>query len=140
MNAVDTNVLIYPHDPRDGSKQQAASSLVASLADGVLLWQVACEYLAASRKLEPFGYGFEQACMDIRELTQVWTTLLPTMHILDRAEQLLSRYSLSYWDSLVVAACLEGGVRRLYTEDFDSYPIIDGLEIVNPFKVAGQKN
>jgi predicted nucleic acid-binding protein len=55
MNAVDTNVLIYVNDPRDPMKQRIASSLVATLSDAVLLWQVACEYLAASRKLEPLG-------------------------------------------------------------------------------------
>ena len=45
MNAVDTNVLLYVHDPRDVTKQVTASNLLQSLADGVLLWQVACEYL-----------------------------------------------------------------------------------------------
>ena len=57
MNAVDTNVLIYVNDLRDPSKQAIAASLVANLTEGVLIWQVACEYLAASRKLEPFGYS-----------------------------------------------------------------------------------
>jgi hypothetical protein len=44
MNAVDTNVLLYVHDPRDVTKQATAANLLQSLADGVLLWQVACEY------------------------------------------------------------------------------------------------
>jgi len=43
MNAVDTNVLIYAHDPRDPVKQNRAAELIASLTDGVLLWQVSCE-------------------------------------------------------------------------------------------------
>lgn len=47
MNAVDTNVLIYVHDPRDREKQATADALVRSLIDGVLLWQVACEFIAA---------------------------------------------------------------------------------------------
>ncbi|MEJ7714026.1 MAG: hypothetical protein WKF84_30305 [Pyrinomonadaceae bacterium] len=51
MNAVDTNVPIYTHDPRDPVKQAVAVALVGTLPDGVLLWQVACEYVAASRKL-----------------------------------------------------------------------------------------
>jgi predicted nucleic acid-binding protein len=51
MNAVDTNVLIYAHDPRDPVKQNQAVALIASLTNGVLLWQVACEYVNASRKL-----------------------------------------------------------------------------------------
>ena len=51
MNAVDTNVLLYARDPRDARKQATAAALVESLDDAVLLWQVACEYMAATRKL-----------------------------------------------------------------------------------------
>ena len=52
MNAVDTNVLIYAKDRRDPRKQAIAEALIRDLRDGMLLWQVACEFLAASRKLD----------------------------------------------------------------------------------------
>lgn len=133
MNAVDTNVLIYAHDPRAPAKQATAVSLIQAQTDGVLLWQVACEYLAASRKLEPLGYSLSQAWQDVRDLQTVWTTILPNWNVLGRAEQLMALYSLSFWDALILGACLEGGVDRLYTEDFDAYPTIQGLEVVNPF-------
>jgi predicted nucleic acid-binding protein len=133
MNAADTNILIYVNDPRDLVKQAIAVSLVSSLTDGVLIWQVACEYLAASRKLESLGYDRVQAYRYIRDLQQVWYTALPTWSVIDRAEDLMSRFSLSHWDSMVVAACLEANVQTLYTEDF-GYATIDGLKIINPFK------
>ena len=135
MNAVDTNVLIYVNDSRDPGKQAIAASLVAGLTDGVLIWQVACEYLAASRKLEPLGYDRVQAYQYIRDLQQVWYTVLPTWTILNRAEDLLNRFSLSYWDAMIVAVCLEANVQTLYTEDF-GYSSIDRLGIVNPFKAS----
>lgn len=50
-----------------------------------------------------------------------------------RAEELMRRYSLSSWDALLVAACLEAGVTRLYTEDFDDSVRAEGLEVINPF-------
>ncbi|REJ46759.1 MAG: PIN domain-containing protein [Microcystis wesenbergii TW10] len=131
MNAVDTNVLIYVNDSRYPSEQAIAASLVANLTEGVLIWRVACEYLAASRKLEPFGYDRAQAYQYIRDLQQVWYTALPTWAVINRAEDLISRFSLSHWDSMVVAACLEANVETLYTEDF-GYSDIDGLKIVNP--------
>jgi predicted nucleic acid-binding protein len=37
---------------------------------------------------------------------------------------------------MIIAACMEGGVTRLYSEDFDAYSRVDGLEIVNPFSVS----
>jgi predicted nucleic acid-binding protein len=135
MNAVDTNILIYVNDPRDSIKQEIAISLVARLTEGVLLWQVACEYLAASRKLESMGYDRTQAYQYICDLQQVWYTVLPTWSVIERAENLMSRFSLSHWDSMIVAACLEANVRVLYSEDF-GYSNIDGLKIVNPFKTS----
>jgi hypothetical protein len=42
MNAVDTNVLLYVHDPRDVTKQATAGNLLQSLADGVLLALASC--------------------------------------------------------------------------------------------------
>ncbi len=134
MNAVDTNILIYAHDSREIAKQTIAADLIESLTDGALLWQVACEYLSASRKLESIGYGRENAWQDIRDLQSTWTTIAPSWGNLEKAEDLLARYSLSFWDALIIAACLEANVTRLYSEDFSAYPRIDGLEIVNPFK------
>lgn len=71
MNAIDTNILIYVNDPRDLRKQSVAISLISNLVEGVLLWQVACEYLAASRKLASLGYDRTQAYKYIHDLQQV---------------------------------------------------------------------
>jgi predicted nucleic acid-binding protein len=135
MNAVDTNVLIYVHDDRDPAKQATADALVQSLTDVVLLWQVACEYIAASRKIVARGYSVEMAWRDLRKLQTVWVTECPTDAVLVRAEDLMQRYSLSSWDALLVGACLEAGVTRLYTEDFADSLRAEGLKVINPFAV-----
>jgi len=56
MIALDTNILIYACDKADLKRQQLALDLVSRAADGVLLWQVACEFVAASRKLRSQGF------------------------------------------------------------------------------------
>lgn len=134
MNAVDTNVLIYARDPRDPVKQQKAVKLTAGLSDGALLWQVACEFVAASRKLAPFGFTQAQAWREVAQLRALWKLILPSAHVLTHAEQLTATHNLSFWDALLVAACIEGGITRLYTEDFDdSVSKVIGVEIINPF-------
>lgn len=110
--------------------------MIVTVPDGTLVWQVACEYLWASRKLEPFGYSFADAAEDIRNLRLVWNTVLPEWTTLDRMERLKKEYSLSFWDRLLIATCLEAGVRRLYSEDFSGYVRVESLEIVNPFEPA----
>ena len=134
MNAVDTNVLIYVRDPRDPAKQQKAVQLTTGLSDGALLWQVACEFVAASRKLAPFGFIQTRAWHEVERLRVLWKLILPSENVLTRAEQLTATHSLSFWDAMIVAACMEGGITRLYTEDFDnSLTQTTGVEIVNPF-------
>jgi predicted nucleic acid-binding protein len=134
MNAVDTNVLIYARDPRYPTKHKKARELTSAMPDGVLLWQVACEFIAASRKLTDTGYTQAQAWRELEQLRRLWKFSLPTEDLLVRAERLTATHNLSFWDSLLVAACMEGGVTRLYTEDFDaSLSKAIGIEIVNPF-------
>lgn len=60
MIALDTNVLIYACDKADPARQKIALDLISGISDGVLPWQVACEFIAASRKLE--RQGFTGAC------------------------------------------------------------------------------
>ena len=137
MNAVDTNVLIYIHDPRDPRKQQLASECVATLQDGVLIWQVACEYLAASRKLSDYGYRTEDAWADLFDFMKSWTLVVPTdRSFLDRAHDLMARYSLSTWDAILLSQCVHHGIEVLYTEDMGGAPEMDGVRIIDPFAEA----
>jgi predicted nucleic acid-binding protein len=134
MNAVDTNILIYAHDPRDPQKQTKAVQLIASLTEGVLLWQVACEYVAASRKLAAYGLNPEKAFATIQSLQSVWKPISPAWAVLNKAEELLITHHLSFWDALIIAACIDSGVTQFYSEDMDSSSSArTGISIINPF-------
>jgi hypothetical protein len=51
MIALDTTVLTYACDKADLTRQRVALDLISGAGDGVLLWQAACEFVAASRKI-----------------------------------------------------------------------------------------
>ena len=61
MIALDTNILIYACDKADLKRQRVALDLISSAGDGVLPWQVACEFVAASRKLKSQGFTMGDA-------------------------------------------------------------------------------
>ena len=64
----------------------------------------------------------------------VRTFVLPSESVLIRAENLTATHNLSFWDAMIIAACMEGGITRFYTEDFDdSLSKTTGIEIVDPF-------
>jgi predicted nucleic acid-binding protein len=132
MNAVDTNVLVYACDSADPQRQARAVNLLADLPDAVLLWQVACEFIAAARKLTPCGFTAAEAWQRLGTFLRMFPLVPPTPGVLDRGRRLHLEQQLSFWDALLAAACLEAGVTRLYSEDLPGSAVA-GLEVVNPF-------
>jgi predicted nucleic acid-binding protein len=133
MIALDTNVLIYCCDQRDPQRQRVALDLVAAATDAVLLWQVAAEFIAASRKLAQQGFTSEAAWQRLAEFLGIFPLIMPTAAVLERARNLHLEQQWAFWDAMLVAACLESGVTRLYSEDLPGKTSIESLEIVSPF-------
>lgn len=134
MNVIDTNIWIYRHDTRDPRKQLVALNLMATVRPLALPWQVGCEFIAASRKLAPIGFVEADAWADLADMQATANSvLMPVPQLWQDAQSLQARHALSFWDALLVAACLHGGVTILYTEDMGSPRQIDSLTLVNPF-------
>jgi predicted nucleic acid-binding protein len=134
MNALDTNIWLYSHDTRDPHKQAVAQQLIATTRPLALPWQVGCEFVAASRKLTAAGFTETHAwaaLVGMRVLADV--ILLPVPDLWAETQAIQTRYSLSFWDALLVATCLRGGVQILYTEDMGAPRTIESLSLVNPF-------
>jgi predicted nucleic acid-binding protein len=138
MNAIDTNIFAYALDGTDPAKQARARAFVdgvfASADATIIPWQVAVELLACLRKWESGGkISGEEVQAHFSEFLTVWKLALPTVKLFEVSFQLRQRHSLSHWDSLLVAACREAGVTRLYSEDMQHGADYDGVKIVNPF-------
>ncbi len=134
MIAFDTNVLLYACDRADSRRQQTAINLIASSRDAVLLWQVACEFVAASRKLSAQGFTVADAWNRLTEFLGLLGLILPTEGVLHRGRQLHEAHGVSFWDALILAACEEAGVETLYSEDVPGVTTLDSLRVVNPFR------
>lgn len=138
MNAVDTNVFVYALDDNEPVKQSKAQALVDRLVrppgDTMLLWQVAGELLSCLRKWESAGRISEADVQaHFRDVLSMFPLRIPTGNSFDIAFDLRARFSLSHWDSMLLAACKEASVTTLYSEDLDSKTDYDGLTVVNPF-------
>ena len=133
MTAFDTNVLIYACDKADKERQKKAIALITSTVDSVLLWQVACEFIAASRKLAKQGFTPQDAWSRLAEFASVSPLVTPAAVVLEKARDLHLRRGWSYWDSMIVGACLTAGVDRLYSEDLPGSSPPAPLVIINPF-------
>lgn len=138
MNAVDTNVLVYAFDTDEPVKQAKAQQLLDRLVlqrtEILLLWQVAGELLSCLRKWESAGLI---AAADVeahfRDVIAMFPVQLPTIDVFRISFDLRARFSLSHWDSMLLAACKEAGVTTLYSEDMAVGTDYDGISILNPF-------
>lgn len=135
MNAIDTNILAYSLDGFDAAKRLVALRLLESLPDDQTLipWQVACEIGAVIKTMTQKGKFSGDYFAAVGALRSRFPVVLPTRAVLDRATVLQKDHQISYWDSLLIAACAEAGVTRLYTEDLQGQPGIHGVQIINPF-------
>ena len=68
----------------------------------------------------------------VRELTE-WQPIPVGLTVVERAWSLEERYSLSWWDALIVAAAQAGECGVLLTEDLQHGQAFDHVRIVNPF-------
>jgi predicted nucleic acid-binding protein len=135
---VDANVLIYGEDGADAVKQTAALDWLRALwvkRCGRLSAQVLNEfYVNATRNLSrPMSPGDARA--EVRRY-QRWLPWANDHATVETAWAVESRYGLSYWDALIVAAAQAQACRFVLSEDLQHEQQIDSVQIINPFLIG----
>jgi len=135
MNAIDTNVLVYSIDPLESTKRVRAKQFLMSLDRTAVIvpWQVYCEFGSVDGKLMRAGRATTDAWATVTLLPARYDLALPTLEGGRIAHRLQQDSQVSYGDAFLVAAYVQAGANRLYTEDLQTRPSIAGVEIVNPF-------
>jgi predicted nucleic acid-binding protein len=133
---LDTNLFVYTFDDTAPAKGKKAAQLIRRAADtgeGIISYQVVQEFfsVALRRFAKPMSVAeAEQYLITVlRPLLAVHSS--PAIYF--AALRIREEYRISWYDSLIVAAALEGQCDRLYSEDFQHGQKIEGLRIENPF-------
>lgn len=137
---VDTNIFVYRQDASDPVKQSRAEDwlrLLVQRRSGRLSFQVLQElYSTLTRKLKP-GLSVARAQQIVRDLV-VWQPVTIEFATLERAWFLQERYSVSWWDALIIAAAQSCECQVLLTEDLQHGQIFGEVQVINPFEAPGQ--
>jgi predicted nucleic acid-binding protein len=136
VDFIDSNVLVYLFDRGDDRRRGIAQNLVAQahLDGAVISFQVVQETLnVLTRKFKPpMTREDAQAALD-DVLVPLWRVQpSPALHA--RALEVQLGQGFAFYDSLIVAAALEAGCKRLWTEDLQHGQRIGALRIENPFR------
>lgn len=134
---LDSNIFVYLFDEGAHEKRSIAEAITRNAIEaraGCISFQVVQETLnVLTRKLAvPVTTADAQGFLH-KMLMPLWR-VMPSQKLYSEAIALQRRLRLSFYDSLIVAAALEAGCKRLLTEDMQDGQRIDGLRIENPFK------
>jgi len=134
---IDSNIWLYRFiiDPNDANailKQQTAINITNYLHI-IISTQVVNEVCVNLIRKAKFDNHQIQTL--IEELAQGCDIVPVSLNTLQSAATLRHQYSLSFWDSLIIASAILGDAKILYSEDMqDSVVINNTLQIINPFK------
>lgn len=137
MNAefIDSNVLVYAHDPTTPSKHERARALVERLwleSTGRLSIQVMQEFFWIVTRKIPVPLTRETALAVLADLS-VWPVYSPVAADVLSAGKLVGTIQVSFWDAMLLVAAKASGAKRLWSEDLNHGQIVEGVEILNPF-------
>ena len=133
---VDTNILVYAHDRRAGTKHALAKALVEELwrtGAGVISTQVLQELCVSLRRKAAHPLSLE-ATREIAADYLAWEVVTNTERSVLEALEIERRHGISFWDALVVHAAESAGASILYTEDLSHNQLYGGTKAVNPFR------
>lgn len=133
---LDSNILVYALDADAGAKGERAREIVTAALrhrTAVISFQVVQETLnTIGRKFRRVASPVDCEASLQTVLTPLWT-IMPSTALYQRALATQARYGFGFYDSLIVAAALGAGCRRLLSEDLQHGQTIDDLVIENPF-------
>ena len=134
---LDTNVFVYSFDETSPKKSARAAELIRQAVrsgNGIISYQVVQEFfnVALRRFTHPMTIAEAEQYLatTLRPLLAVHSS--PALYV--EALRLSSSHSLSWYDSILLAAAIEGGAQVLYSEDFQHGQQFGALRIEDPFR------
>jgi predicted nucleic acid-binding protein len=136
---LDTNVLGYSFDRKAPEKMAIASSLIEGALGkgcGAISWQVIQEFCNIAQRKFTIPMRPDECSLYLRKVLVPLCRVWPAQSLYLDALDLIEETGWSWCDCLIVAAALDVGAKRLYSEDLQHDRKVRRMEIVNPFVQA----
>lgn len=134
MKFIDSNVFIYAADSKSRMKRTIARELISkAVASGEykINVQVLNEFSSvAHRKL---GLTVDEIKAYL-EMFRALTVLPVTEGVTEKGLDVMMRYGIQFYDSLLLVSAAESGCSEFISEDLNDGQIYCGMKVVNPFK------
>ncbi|MBY4639777.1 PIN domain-containing protein [Gluconacetobacter entanii] len=138
-NCIDTNIILEIMSPNlvAGSKEEKILHGIFSTG-GIISVQTLNELVAVTRKWANKGvpgWDMDKVKTFATSVRSTFTVIPVTDVTHIDALDIMERYRLSWWDSLIVAAAVHHGCPILWSKDMHHGLVVDGVTTIkNPFK------
>ncbi|CAA9890520.1 PilT protein domain protein [Candidatus Methylobacter favarea] len=125
----DTNLFVYA----ESQDQDKSSRAIAIIQDApVISTQVINETVSVLTRKH--GFLLSEAHEIAGSLLDLCEVVAVDAQTIRKAIDLAKRYSLSHWDSLIIASALLADCHTLFSEDMQHGQVFDNqLKVINPF-------
>jgi predicted nucleic acid-binding protein len=133
---IDTNLFIYQLEALDEGKSARADHIISrgvETHDACISFQVVQECLNTALRKAEIPLNKDQMRTYLDKVLEPLFRVPASVSLYNRALDIEAHYRYSFYDSLIVAAALDAGCTRLYSEDMQDGQRIEGLTIENPF-------
>ncbi len=131
-----TNIFLYSLDRSDSRKRAIAGVLIRESlysGNGIISYQVVQEFVNASLKKFPGAMSVDESLVYLRETFNPMLAVQSSLQLFEKAFAIHTRYKLSWYDSVIVAAAIKANCDVLYTEDLQHGQRSGDLIVTNPF-------
>ncbi len=132
---IDTNILVYAHQPAENAKYSRALDAIAMLVDsrqGRVSAQILGEFMSATTRGRNPILSMDDARAQVTRLADAMPVLDVTRLIVLDAARGVSEHQLSYYDAQIWATARLNQVSTIFTEDVPERQRLEGISFVNP--------
>ena len=130
---LDTNILLYAYDLDAPAKRDIARVILEEA------WFQPSRTALSVQVLQEFhvnfvrsGHSVDEASLIVGDFTS-WVVIENSLAIFQRGLWLQSRWQISLWDAMILAAAEISGARELLTEDLNHGQNYGQVSVINPF-------
>ena len=134
---VDTNVFVYQLQAAEPRKAEIADRIIRraiATGDACISFQVVQEFLNVALRKATVPLDVQGARLYLDNVLAPLLRVPASLELYRRGLEVQNRFQLSFYDALIVAAALEAGCDRLWSEDLQDGLRIGRLQVENPFR------
>ncbi len=133
---LDTNIFVYSFDSSAPAKRERALGLIrhaVTTGVGVVSYQVVQEFFNVALRRFSRPMSADDAQQYLATVFRPLMAVESSLGLMRQGLHIRSRYSLSWFDALIVSAAVEARCGVLYTEDLQHGLEIERVLVQNPF-------